>query len=80
MAAPAASSRVAPRGAASGSPVAARRDGADAVPPLPEPVLPEPLPAHLHFHLDEAGNKVACDESICRPVARPTTPLFPPFR
>lgn len=43
-------------------------------------LLPEPLPAHLHFHLDEAGNKVACDESICRPVARPTTPLFPPFR
>jgi len=39
----------------------------------------EPLPAHLHFHIDDHGNKVVCDESVCRP-ARPAAPLFLPFR
>jgi hypothetical protein len=38
----------------------------------------EPLPAHLHFHIDDAGNRVICDESACRPTARLTYPLFVP--
>jgi len=40
----------------------------------------EPLPAHLHFHLDDAGNEVICDESRCRPEPRAATPRFVPFR
>jgi hypothetical protein len=40
----------------------------------------EPLPAHLHFHVDAAGDRVLCDESICRPQRRPEAPLFLPFR
>ena len=40
----------------------------------------EPLPAHLHFHLDDRGNKVICDESLCRPRTQPATPPFLPFR
>jgi hypothetical protein len=41
---------------------------------------PEQLPAHLHFHIDESGNRVLCDESICRPQQRPVAPLFLPFQ
>ncbi len=26
------------------------------------------LPAHVHFHLDEAGHEVLCDETACRPT------------
>ncbi len=37
----------------------------------------EPLPPHVHFHLDEHGNQVFCDESACRPSPRP---LFDPSR
>ena len=40
----------------------------------------EQLPPHLHFHIDDHGNKVICDESICRPKARPVAPLSLPFR
>lgn len=29
-----------------------------------------PLPAHLHYHLDDEGREVLCDESRCRPVTR----------
>ena len=29
-----------------------------------------PLPAHFHYHLDEEGRDVLCDESGCRPVMR----------
>ena len=43
-------------------------------------VPPEPLPAHLHFHLDADGNRVICDESICRPQVRPVDPLSLLFR
>lgn len=28
----------------------------------------EPLPSHVHFHLDAQGNRIFCDESICRPA------------
>jgi hypothetical protein len=31
----------------------------------------EPLPAHVHFHVDESGARVLCDESACRPAPRP---------
>ncbi len=41
---------------------------------------PEQLPAHVHFHIDEAGNRVLCDESMCRPKTRPVGPLFLPFQ
>jgi len=37
----------------------------------------EPLPAHVHFHLDDNGNEVWCDESACRPARRPPHPLVP---
>ncbi len=37
----------------------------------------EPLPAHVHFHLDDHGNEVWCDESTCRPAGRPAHPLLP---
>jgi len=37
----------------------------------------EPLPPHIHFHIDHDGNEVWCDETICRPQQRPA-PLFPP--
>lgn len=26
-----------------------------------------PLPAYVHFHLDDEGHEVLCDESRCRP-------------
>lgn len=26
-----------------------------------------PLPAHIHYHLDDGGRQVLCDESRCRP-------------
>jgi hypothetical protein len=40
----------------------------------------EPLSPHVHFHLDDHGNQVWCDESACRPAHRPTALLFPPLR
>jgi hypothetical protein len=40
----------------------------------------EPLPPHLHFHVDAHGNKVICDESVCRPETQRAMPLFLPFR
>lgn len=30
----------------------------------------EPLPPHIHFHVDHHGNEVLCDESACRPPRR----------
>jgi hypothetical protein len=38
----------------------------------------EQPPAYLHFHLDDHGNEVWCDESACRPARRPMYPLLPP--
>jgi hypothetical protein len=38
----------------------------------------EPLPAHIHFHVDGRGNRVWCDESICRPSAPSQHPLYLP--
>ena len=29
-----------------------------------------PLPDHLHYHLDDEGREVLCDESRCRPEPR----------
>jgi hypothetical protein len=29
------------------------------------------LPPHVHFHTDETGQRVFCDESICRPAYEP---------
>lgn len=29
------------------------------------------LPAHVHFHIDDHGNEIFCDASVCRPQ-RPT--------
>jgi len=43
-------------------------------------LLAEPLPPHLHFHIDDHGNKVICDESACRPVPRPTWIHTTPIR
>jgi hypothetical protein len=37
----------------------------------------ESLPPNIHFHLDERGNEVLCDESVCRPARRAPHPLFP---
>jgi hypothetical protein len=37
-----------------------------------------PLPASIHFHLDEHGNEVWCDESVCRPASRRPS-LLPPL-
>lgn len=37
----------------------------------------EPLPPHVHFHVDDHGNQVWCDESGCRPAPRPSSPLLP---
>jgi hypothetical protein len=38
----------------------------------------EPLPAHVHFHLDDHGNRVFCDEAACRPSPRPLALSVPP--
>lgn len=27
-----------------------------------------PLPANVHYHLDDDGREVLCDESRCRPL------------
>ena len=27
-----------------------------------------PLPAHLHYHLDDEGRQMLCDEWRCRPA------------
>jgi len=35
-----------------------------------------PLPAHLHYHLDDNGHEFICDESRCRP-ARPDLYAMP---
>jgi hypothetical protein len=44
-------------------------------------ILPrEPLPPHIHFHFDQHGNEVWCDESVCRPQRRPAAFPFPPIR
>jgi len=43
-------------------------------------LAPEPLPTHVHFHVDDRGNEVWCDESACRPVHRPLSPFLLPFR
>jgi hypothetical protein len=37
----------------------------------------EPLPAHVHFHVDDHGERVWCDESVCRPTRYPNPLLFP---
>jgi hypothetical protein len=34
----------------------------------------EPLPLHVHYHLDDYGREVFCDELRCRP-APPAQPL-----
>jgi hypothetical protein len=40
----------------------------------------EPLPPHIHFHVDDAGKQIWCDESRCRP-ARTAQPFgLPPIR
>lgn len=33
-----------------------------------------PLPAYLHYHLDDEGREVLCDETRCRP--KPEQPLL----
>jgi len=38
----------------------------------------QPLPPHVHFHVDTKGNRVFCDESVCRPAPQPLPVLFPP--
>lgn len=40
----------------------------------------EPLPPHVHFHFDDHGNEVWCDESACGPRHRPNPLLCPPVR
>jgi hypothetical protein len=40
----------------------------------------EPLPFHIHFHVDNDGNEVWCDESVCRPRHRPDPLFLPPIR
>ncbi|HXE45066.1 MAG TPA: hypothetical protein VN635_07700 [Conexibacter sp.] len=29
-----------------------------------------PLPAYVHYHLDDEGREILCDESRCRPSVR----------
>ncbi len=36
-----------------------------------------PLPAHLHYHVDDNGRKFVCDETICRPAPRQPRPFLP---
>ncbi len=31
----------------------------------------EPLPTYIHYHVDDLGNEVFCDESACRPTNPP---------
>jgi hypothetical protein len=38
----------------------------------------EPAPAHLHFHLDDHGNEIWCDESACRPERHTPRAFLPP--
>jgi hypothetical protein len=38
----------------------------------------ESLPPHIHLHVDNDGNEMWCDESVCRPAQRPAAPFFPP--
>jgi hypothetical protein len=40
----------------------------------------EPHSAHIHFHRDDHGNHVWCDESACRPTRRPSPMPFPHAR
>jgi hypothetical protein len=40
----------------------------------------EPLPANVHFHLDEEGRQLWCDESMCHPTHRPAALPFPSLR
>lgn len=40
----------------------------------------EPLPPHIHFHVDDHGNEVWCDESACRPHGRAASLLLPSGR
>lgn len=40
----------------------------------------ESLPPYVHFHHDDHGNQVWCDESACRPTRRPDPLFFPPIR
>lgn len=47
---------------------------------LKQLLSPDTLPPHIHFHADDNGNAVWCDESACRPAQRPNSLLFPPIR
>lgn len=38
----------------------------------------EPLPPHVHFHIDEHGNRRFCDESACRPTQSALSLFVPP--
>ncbi len=40
----------------------------------------EPLPPHVHFHLDDHGRQVWCDESVCHPTRHAGALPFPPLR
>ncbi len=40
----------------------------------------EPLPPHIHFHLDDQGHEVWCDETVCRPSVQPGPPFFAALR
>jgi hypothetical protein len=40
----------------------------------------EQLPPHVHFHLDDDGRQVWCDESMCHPTRRTEALRFPPLR
>lgn len=37
----------------------------------------DPLPPHLHVHIDDEGNGVLCDASICRPSRAQSYPFSP---
>ena len=42
-----------------------------------------PLPPYAHFHIDDDGHRVFCDESACRPAQDPPLLaglLVPPVR
>lgn len=40
----------------------------------------EALPPNAHFHLDEQGNEVLCDEYACRPTRYREPALLTPLR
>lgn len=51
------------------------------MPRLLKNLLPrEPLPANVHVHVDHDGNRVWCEEPVCRPNRQPDLLFLPSGR